>query len=188
MSGEDSLEIYWDELRMARARLDPLEGVPHGPKTLFESVEPGDLVIGTSKNRILVIIKPDGTLVFGPEYRPNKAAEVFWEAMAQRREAYEERGLILRHIEAILLQLGQADMLAESYKQAALQDPTLENEQAATGALLSLELVMSQAIELGRGLISRPETPRPSVPDRIPPSIEQHPYSAYQGLKGLEKP
>jgi hypothetical protein len=182
---EESLQVYWDEIWMARSR-PPLED-PQGPQTLFDSAEPGDMVLGTSKRRILVVIKADGTLIYGPDYCPDKAAEIFWESMAQRREAYEERSLIIRHMEAILVRLGGADMQAEHLRQLAERDPTPGNEQSARQSILALEQVMSQAIELGRGLIRRPDIPVPAVPERVPPSIEANPNSEYRGGAGLEE-
>ncbi len=182
---EDSLQVYWDEIWMARSRPSPEES--QGPQTLFDSAEPGDMVLGTSKRRVLVVIKADGTLIYGPDYRPDKAAEIFWEAMAQRREVYEERSLIIRHMEAILVRLGGADMNAEHRRQLAEQEPTPENNLAARQAIRGLEQVMSQAIELGRGLVRRPDIPVPAVPERIPPSIEANPNSEYQGVAGLEE-
>ena len=179
---DDNLQIYWDELGMAHNR--PPIGEPLGPKTLFDTVEPGDLVIGTSKNRLLVLIKTDGSLVYGPDYKPNKAAEIFWESMAQRREAYEDRGLIIRHMEAILVRLGDADMQAELAREMV---DTPENRLRAEQAVRALERVMSQAIELGRGLARRPDIPTPAIPEQVPPSIETNPLSDYQGVNGLEE-
>ena len=182
---EDSLQVYWDEIWMARNR--PIPEEPQGPPTLYESAEPGDMVLGTSKRRVLIVIKTDGSLIYGPDYRPDKAAEIFWEAMAQRREAYEERSLIIRHMESILVRLGQADMNAEHLRQMSEQEATPENIQAAGQAVRALERVMSQAIELGRGLVRRPDIPVPAVPERVPPSIEANPDSEYQGIAGLEE-
>jgi hypothetical protein len=54
-----------------------------------EKPSENDLVIAT-QSRVLVVIKPDGALSYGPGYTPDEAASVFWEALARkRREAGE---------------------------------------------------------------------------------------------------
>src|SRR5262245_16342862 len=65
-----------------------------------------DLVIGTSADRVLVIIKPSGELVYGPEYTPDEAAEVFWRAMARKRAEAGEGGVRL----ATPAEVGMLDM------------------------------------------------------------------------------
>jgi hypothetical protein len=44
---------------------------------------------------------------------------------------------------------------------------------------------MSQAIELGRGLVRRPGAVVPEVPEQIPRSVSENPDSSYQGRTGL---
>jgi hypothetical protein len=48
-----------------------------------------------------------------------------------------------------------------------------------------LEQVVTQAIELGRGLARRTDIPMPAVPRVVPASIQQNPVSDYQGQDGL---
>lgn len=48
-----------------------------------------DLVIGTTASRVLVTIKPDGRLIYGPEYTPDEAARIFWETLARKRAEAE---------------------------------------------------------------------------------------------------
>jgi hypothetical protein len=168
MSDEElPLEVYWDDIRAARHRRHPEE-----PPDFGELVTTGDLVIGTSEKRILVIIKPDGTLKYGPEYHPDEAATIFWEAMGQRRLMAEDRMIVIQHMEAILVRLGKADLECERLRQQAAEekDPQrkAELDQSAQLATHSLEMVAHQAIELGRGLARRPGIPVPAVPEQVP--------------------
>ena len=51
---------------------------------------PGNIVIRPVHNRPpLVTIHPDGTLEYGPDYTPDEAARVFWDAMAARAQSME---------------------------------------------------------------------------------------------------
>lgn len=174
------LGVYWDALRQ---RAEPQSS------DFGKQAGPGDLVIGTSKDRILVIIKPNGELLYGPEYRPNEAAQIFWEHMAQRRLMAEDKLLLVQHMEAVLVQLGRFDMECERLRLAAAneQDPIKKAEltQSAEFAMGRVELTAHQAIELGRALVRRPEVVSPSVPAKIPDSVRSNPASDYQGRDGL---
>ncbi len=178
------LEVYWDAVRRTPS------GDPDPTVLRFRDLaEPGDLIIGTSRDRVLVIIKPNGDLLFGPEYSPTEASQIFWEHMAQQRLVVEERLLIINHMEAILVQLGLRDMECERLRQAAAdeQDPLQKAAliQSAELAMHRLSMVANQAIELGRGLVRRPEIPVPEVPPGVPPSIQRNPNTDYQGREGL---
>ena len=177
----DPLEVIWDDIRVARRRAE----TPRPAERLLPTGSPNDLVIGTSRERILVTIKPDGRVEFGPEYRPDEAAMVFWEAMGRQRFAYEERILIIQHMEAILTRLGAADLQLENLRRASAEGDTEATQQAAH-AHVRLERLVHQAIELGRGLARRPEIPMPVLPDRVPVQIQANPQSEYQGRGGLE--
>lgn len=183
---DEPLEVYWDDLRVARLRADP---EPTPAEALRALVDPGDMVIGTSAKRILVIIKPNGELVFGPDYTPNEASMVFWEAMGQARLAMEDRLLLIQHMESILVRLGRQDMECERIRRLAAeeQDPIIKAQrtQEAELAIGRLNMVAHQAIELGRGLIRRPEIPMPAVPERMPEAIRRNPNTEYQGQAGL---
>lgn len=175
-----NLEVFWDDVRVAPYRRPPKQ------EDFWDEVDPGDLVIGTSHERILVIIKSDGTLKFGPEYRPDEAAVVFWEAMGQRKLQMEDRLLLINHMEAILTRLGDADLRAESARRVAANSPgDMELERRAVEAVHRLERVAGQAIELGRGLIRRPEVPMPSFPEEVPRSIQEVEHSDYEGRDGV---
>lgn len=180
---DDPLEVYWDDVRVARYRSSPVE--PTDPL----SAQPGDMVIGTSRNRILVTIKADGTLQYGPEYSPDEAATVFWEAMGQRRIAMEDRFLVIQHMEAVLTRLGRADMECERLRRQADSEPDelrkRELTQYAELSMNRLNMVAHQAIELGRALVRRPDMPTPAVPPTVPESIRLNPVSAYEGQEGL---
>lgn len=181
---DDPLEVYWDDLRVASHRRPPAP-----PPDFSDRVGPNDLIIGTSKKRVLVIIKPDGTLEYGPEYRPDEAATIFWEAMGQRRLQAEDRILVIQHMEAVLTRLGATDLQAESLRRQAANAPDdIELEQRAEAAVERVEAVMDQAIELGRGLVRRPEIPMPAFPPQIPRSVEQAEHSDYEGQGTVEAP
>jgi hypothetical protein len=70
---EDSLESDWVDIL-------GLSSVKHGLVG-----HPGELVLGTNRDRILVRIQPDGQLLYGKDYDPNEAAEVFWTALATKQ-------------------------------------------------------------------------------------------------------
>lgn len=175
------LGVFWNQVPRAPQEPDqPAFGQQAGPQ---------DLVIGTSKDRILVIIKPNGELLYGPEYRPQEAAQIFWEHMAQRRLMVEDKFLLVQHMEAILVQLGRFDMECERLRKAAEAEPDYnkraELTQSAEFAIGRLEMVVSQAIELGRALVKRPEVMGPSVPSKIPDSVRSNQASDYKGREAL---
>ena len=60
-----------------------------------------------NKPGVLVRIAADGTLTYGPEYTPDEAAKMFWEALARRRADYEERLVFLAHVEKLLARIGE---------------------------------------------------------------------------------
>jgi len=160
MSDDEDLELYWDDLRVAPHRRTP------SPTELRETLkaDKNDLVIGTSLGRLLVVIKPNGALEFGPEYHPDEAAEVFWEAMARKRGQFEERMLLFAHMERLLTTIGTQDMECERLRLRA-DEPDLPDTEIASRmqfaelAMRRLEMTVHQAIELGRGLVRRPEVP-----------------------------
>lgn len=168
---EDDLGIVWDDLTVAAPRREPQEG-PLG------SQSPRDLVIGTSANRILVRIKPDGRIEYGPDYTPDEAAVVFWEEMGRRRLEMEERLLLIQHMEAVLTRLGAADLRNEAATNQLRERQSQDNLLAAQTAQRNLERAMHQAIELGRGLARRPDV-LPPQPTRIPAQIRDNPDSSY---------
>jgi hypothetical protein len=152
----DDLELYWGDLGITRRKnLTPDE--------LREQIAPQamrqDLVIGSVGNP-LVIISPDGTLQYGPNYKPDEAAMIFWEAMARRRVDYEQRMLIFAHMDALLTRVGTRDLECERLRLAALEEgltdmEKAQREQYAELAMRRLEIEVHQVIELGRGLVRR---------------------------------
>lgn len=120
----------------------------------------GNLVIGTP-GRILVVLKADGQLEYGPDYTPDEAAVQFWEAMGRRRLGAEERILTLQHMEHLLARIGEADL---EYERRMLETRDLEegsperqqSERMAELARVRLEMLVHQSIELGRGLAQGP--------------------------------
>lgn len=181
---DEPLELFWDDIRVANRRAPP-QAPDDTAERLRAQVQPGDLIIGTSRERMLVLIKADGRLEFGPDYKPDEAAMVFWEAMGRQRFQYEERILLIQHMEAILTRVGAADLRVEQLRTAAA-DGDADAGQQAGGALVALERLVHQAIELGRGLARRPDMPVPNVPERVPERIRTNPQSEYQGQAGIE--
>jgi len=179
---DDPLEVIWDDLHLASHRIPP---EVEAAEQLRRRVQPNDLVIGTSRQRILVVIKPDGQVEFGPEYRPDDAAMVFWEAMGRQRYQFEERLILIQHMEALLTRLGAADMRLEELR-LRVQNGDREAGQQAGGALTHLEQLVHQTIELGRGLARRPDLPMPAMPEHIPDRIRQNPQSDYQGRTAID--
>jgi len=170
---DDAIELYWDELSVSTQRA-PAE--PEAPK--FEA-DAGDLVIGTSRERILVLIKANGQLVYGPEYTPDEAAVVFWEAMGRRRLGAEERILVIHHMDRVLTALGAADIRNERAVRALSERQSQANLIEAQRAQAALERAMHLAIELGRGLTRRPDIPQAAAPTRVPAIIRDNPNSSY---------
>lgn len=180
---DDPLEVYWDDVRVARRRAPP--PIDDAAARLRAEVESNDMVIGTSRDRLLVVIKPDGRLLFGPEYNPDEAAMAFWEAMGRYRYQFEERVLLIQHMEALLTRLGAADLYLEGLRLRAAEGEEAAGQQAG-GGLVALERLVHQTIELGRGLARRPDMPVPDLPQRVPDRIRQNPQSAYEGREGLD--
>lgn len=185
---DDSLEVYWDDVQVARVR-QPIPDEPAPELPFRDKAGPGDFVIGTSADRILVIIRANGTLEYGPEYRPDEAAMVFWEHMGTRKLMMEDRILVIQHMEGLMVRLGVADLEAERLRLAAQNETDPEAQprriHEAEVAVRRLEQVVTQAIELGRGLARRTDIPMPAVPPVVPASIQQNPVSDYQGRDGL---
>lgn len=172
---DEPLEVYWDEINMSRSRPTPEER----PSSESWGLQPGDMAIGTSRERILVVIRTDGSLVYGPEYTPDEAAVVFWEEMGRRRLEMEERLLLIHHMEAILTRLGSADLHNQVASERLRASVNNENLRVAQRAQATLERAMHNAIELGRGIARRPDIPVPTTPQRIPQAILDNPNSSY---------
>ncbi len=147
---KDDISIYWDDLVVAPTRRSTT------PDELRLKAEPNDLVIGTSANRLLVVIKPNGLIQYGPEYTPDEAAEAFWEAMGQKRLEMEERLLLITHMEtgaaAIHLEAVQND--------SSLSEES--SESAIFGAAQNLAIEVKRTTDLGKGLARRPGIPQPA--------------------------
>lgn len=170
----DSLESYWEALRPKTPSVPEMT-----PQEL--STGPGDLVIGTSRHRVLVVIRANGTLVFGPEYTPDEAAVIFWENLGRRRLGAEDRILVLQHIEATIVRLGELDLECERRRMAVQADP--ENRQLLVYANLAtsrLEAAAHQTIELGRALALLDVAVE--QPSQIPQSVANT-DSGYTGIQ-----
>ena len=171
--------VFWDDARAANTRPKPSAGL---------EVRLGDFAIGTSPERILVVIRKDGSLEFGPDYEPDEAAQVFWEAMLRERLKMEDKLLLVQHMEAVLTRIGAQDLRTEALRQQAAMErnPIRAGElrQYAELSLKQLEAMVHQAIELGRGLARRPDIIPPAVPEQVPAAINPE-VSAYEGKAGM---
>lgn len=150
---DEHLETYWEDVRGTP--------VPQPDLRHFDA-HPGELVIGTDRNRVLVRIQPDGQLRYGPEYTPDEAAEVFWTAMATKRAGMTERLLHFGIMEQLLIRIGRADINTERLRlRSAQEDSTAEDHFRAEMAMRGLEALVHQMIEFSRGLANRPVDPTP---------------------------
>ncbi len=148
---EENLKEYWDEVRG--------EPGPEPAERRFVREHPGDLVIGTSKHRILVRIHPDGTLTYGPEYTPDEAAVEFWTAMARRRLETEQRLLQFHAQEVLLARIAQADLAYEAAQIRARRPEATEHDRMMEElSRRSLESQIHNMIEFSRELLrGRPD-------------------------------
>ena len=172
---DDPIWASWESLG-----LTPSPSTP--PKIGGIAPDPQDLVIGTGST-LLVSLKPDGTIEYGPDYEPDEAARTFWNAMMRYRLLTDERLVIVQHMEALLTRLGAADLHAESLRRRATELAGSGREGAlvveAQQALQVLERIVHQAIELGRGLARRPEVTPPPLPQTPPPTVARVEHSDY---------
>ena len=131
---------------------------------------PGELVIGTSQDRILVRIASDGTLTYGPEYTPDEASKVFWEAMAKQRVQHEERLVLMAHVEKLLARIGEQDLRTETARIMAAETKNPHDEFQAERAIGQLEVLVNEMIELARGIALRDRS-NGSPPPAAPPNV-----------------
>lgn len=131
---------------------------------IMSDEDTGELVIATSRERVLVRIQKDGTLTYGPDYTPDEAAEVFWRAFARRRAAANVREGVLGHIEHLMIKLGNQDLRNEQCQlKAQSEHATADDHFQAERTHAQLEVYVHQLIELARGLALREE--KAAVPD-----------------------
>lgn len=172
------LELFWDDLHVARQRPVPANDTVVD-LTGGRELPAGTLVIGTSRHRRLVTFFPDGTMEYGPDYTPDEAAVVLLEAIGRRKLEMDDRLLLVGHMDAVLNQLGTADLRNQAADIALRERVTDETLLASRRAQAGLERAMHNAIELGRGMARRPDIPQPAVPERVPNSIRNNPNSSY---------
>jgi hypothetical protein len=140
---------------------------------MAESWTENDLVIATSMSRVLVRIKADGTLIYGPEYTPDEAASVFWRTLARKRAEAEKsaegesqiNAVLFRYMEKLLIEAGEADManqiaqervakLAAATSAAQKAERVQANLEAAR-TNEALNMAALRLVELGRRLALR---------------------------------
>jgi len=178
---DDILKEYWEDLQVGP--------VPDPTLPSFYGKHPGDLVIGTSKDRILVRIHPDGTLTYGPDYTPDEAAVEFWTQMCVRRMESEERVMHLGVVESMLIRMGNADLNYEGrQRQAQAEGATDHDRFQAEMARRNLEAIVHQTIEFGRGLVARPDAPAPIVPEPAPSDVDGPPVDYEQYSSPIADP
>lgn len=155
------------------------------PEWVMDLPRTSDLVIGTGR-AILVRIKPNGALEYGPGYSPDAAARVFWETVARHREGYEEQRLISQHVEALVARLGEAELYCERKRKEAAEALGIGagTESAivieAQRATLVLERINGQVLELGRGLAQRAlDVKFKELPRQVPAVVARNPESGY---------
>ena len=68
--------------------------------TITGSVIPHILQINAEGNEMLVCIHPDGTIEYGENYTPNRAAQTFWKAMGHYAPAVDPAPVVLTPEEA----------------------------------------------------------------------------------------
>lgn len=178
VDGEDlpsTIEADYPDIAAAR-RPDPTAEPKPQPEVL-----PGDMAIATSRNRILVVIRPNGELVFGPDYTPDEAAEIFWSTMAFKRIGSEQRLQLVARMENLILSAGAADIANETAQRnlARVRSDVMKTHEVVEGegerikaaieaaqkAQRTLEERVSQLIDFGRRLVTEPEVtniPRPN--------------------------
>lgn len=146
---DEGLTEFWEDIRRP--------GPPELPEQRTARAHPGVLVIGTSADRILVRIHPDGRLEYGEGYTPDEAAQVFWEAMARRRGDYEARLVFFAAMEQLLLGVGRADIAYETAQRRALALGATEHDKFTEDmSRRNLETQVHTLIEFARGLVRRP--------------------------------
>jgi hypothetical protein len=117
-------------------------------------------------SRVLVTIKANGQLIYGPDYTPDQAAAGFWMAVA-RQTYVQEKEVLYRHMEKTLIDVGKADLENE---RAQLRAQALGGMGSQGGSSVLeahransvLEQMVHKAIELGRGLAERRDESEPS--------------------------
>lgn len=168
------LDAFWDQVRL---KSEPSSDTPT-PTSESLGFPPGSLIIGTL-GRPLVIIHPDGSLIYGPDYTPEEAAVTFWEEMGRRRLQMEERLLLIHHMDAVLTRLGVTDLHNQAATERLQGRISDDNLRAAQAAQRALERAVHNAIELGRGMARRPDMIQTPAPTRIPEVIRNNPDSSY---------
>lgn len=133
------------------------------------------------EGKCLVSISEDGKVEVDPSYTSDQAALMFWEKVGRRFAEYD---LVYRHMESVLSRLGQMDLTLEALKHDL--DGVAEAHRDALEELYAqrakdMEDLMSEAIELGRGLAKRP-VPVAAPPPQLPEFIRNDEDTEYQGV------
>jgi hypothetical protein len=163
---EDQLGPYWAVLRRSRGEREPT------PEERVSGEHPGDLVIATDRNRVIVRIHPDGTVAYGEGYEADDAARALWEAIGRRRLDFDRR---LNHLQLLELHVALVAAADESYEQAQrrAQEPTAQEIDRFQEELCrrNLEARVHGMIEFAREyVVNRPDLVELARSVRIPGS------------------
>ena len=109
---EDLLSPYWAVMRRMRGADEPR---PPTPEEEVARAHPGELVIATSPQRVLVRILRDGTVLYGPEYTPDEAAVTLWTAIGARRPYFDAR---MRYMDLLELHVALIAVADQAYEAA----------------------------------------------------------------------
>lgn len=55
------------------------------PYSTIKDDQPGTIILHRSNNSPLVTISADGKITYGPDYEPDRAADIFWRAVGNRK-------------------------------------------------------------------------------------------------------
>jgi hypothetical protein len=109
---DDLLSPYWAVMRRLRGADGPR---PPTPEEQVARSHPGELVIAASRDRVLVRIQPDGSIIYGENYTPDEAAVTLWTAIAARRPYFEAR---MRYMELLELHVALIAVADQAYEAA----------------------------------------------------------------------
>ena len=112
----DELGPYWRIIHRLRGVDQPREPLPE--ETLGRTY-PGELVIGTSANRILARIQPDGSVIYGDDYTPDEAAVTLWTAIGSRRPGFDRRMQYMELLDLHIALIAVADQAYETAQAAS---------------------------------------------------------------------
>lgn len=155
MKDEENLSAFWKVI---------IPDVPEDPKKEPLPSPSGELTLQMN-DRVLVRIRADGSHEFGPDYTPDFAAQVFWQAIAKSHpnaihRPNEIEAVTQETMRMLMTRLGRADIHCEASRIASAREDTTDRDTfVADLALRNLEVEVHRVIEFARGLVEREATP-----------------------------